>query len=121
MPEWVFASATSRSSRFDKHPALRKCSVESCSGGPTPLIHLRLAIGKYVDWPAQIVQCAAQAHHLRVPIWHGGLNDQEVEIAPRSRVLARVRAEQNEPDRRAGSLSQRTRGTLDVSVLSKQR
>lgn len=89
------ASATSCSSRFDKHSPLEKCGVKHGAPSLAPLLDLRLAVDEHVDRSAQIVQRAAQTHHLGVPVGHVRLDDEEVEVATSARIAAGVRAEQD--------------------------
>jgi hypothetical protein len=86
---------TSRSFRFDKHPALRKRGVKYGASCLAPLIYLRLAVDEYVDRSAYAMQRASQAHHLGVAVGHFGLDYEEVEIAPGARFSACVRAEKD--------------------------
>src|ERR1700729_873727 len=67
------ALATSSSSRFDKHPTLGECCVERGAGCVAPFLDLSVAVDQNVDRSAQVVQGAAEAHHLGVPVEHVGL------------------------------------------------
>lgn len=49
------ALATSSSSRFDKHPTLGECSVESGAGCLAPFLNLRVAVDQHVDRSAHVV------------------------------------------------------------------
>src|ERR1700686_95507 len=63
-------------SRFDKHPALGKRGAEGRARHLAPLLDLGLAVDEHVNRPAQIMQRAAQTHHLGVSVGYLGLENQ---------------------------------------------
>lgn len=101
-------SATSPSSPGDK-ASLLESAPHDVSPHASIALSLLLRVHEHIDRRSYPAQLAAQAHHLRVSARNLGLDHQEVEIAVRRSISARIGAEEEHlrarPGRRRKALS----------------
>jgi len=78
-----------------------------------PVLCVALADDDYVERPSERTKRATETHHLGMTVARVALYDEEIEVAVRARVTARLRAEQHDLDRVVRDSRQRLTSSLD--------
>jgi hypothetical protein len=82
-----------------QHSTLGKSGVHYRPLHAPPILGVTLAYDENVERHPERTERSTETHHLGVPILWLALHDEEVEIAVRTSVTARTRAEEHDLDR----------------------
>jgi hypothetical protein len=96
-----------------QHSTLGQRSVHHCPLHSPPILRVALADDDYIERPTEWAKRATQTHHLGMTVARVALYYEEIEVAVRAGIAARLRAKQHDFDRIVSYSSQRLARSLN--------